>query len=63
MAGKSKQQPIFFSFQLLPAIEDVSVVQMLLFDNVSQISHFSQPTQNRRLSHVLHSGFNCELHG
>lgn len=40
IAGKSKKQPIFFSFQLLPAIEDVSVVQMLLFDNVSQILPF-----------------------
>lgn len=40
MAGKSKKQPIFFSFQLLPAIEDVSLVQMLLFDNVSQILPF-----------------------
>lgn len=46
MTGKSKTQPIFSS-QLLPVTEEVSVVQMLLFDNVSQILPFSAHTKQK----------------
>lgn len=38
---------LFFSSQLLLAIEDVGVVQMLLFDNVSQTLPLSAHTKQK----------------